>query len=756
MVWQKGGNRTLMESARCMIEEAKVDRTFWGFAVAAAAHIHNRLPSRAHQDMAPLKHWTGNRPNLEHLRIFGSTTYTLIPEAKRQKLDSRSAKCILLGYDEEAGSKVYRLYNPATKRVLSSRDVIINELPGEEKVSHGQDRKRGSEVEYSLPEEKEKESGEQTFERSLEPIAPLQQSPEEPNPEEFGGDVIVVRPPANIVAPRSDTVSESGLRRSERQRHQGEPSGRAMVANIEEPQTLDEALARDDRNLWYEAWESEVDSLVRNETWVLTALPKGRETIGCRWLFKRKEDGRYKVRLVAKGYSQKPGLDYTETFAPVAKFNSLRSLLALVCENDWELEGMDVKTAFLHSQLEEKVFMQIPEGLHTEVAHRMSEPRMVCELRKSIYGLKQSPRTWYEKINKFFLDHGFTRSEQDHNVYIHKAFSLILLLYVDDLVLTSPSLRDIAWIQELLHAEFEMTDLGPLTSFLGMEIRRNRPTRILHLSQRRYIETILERHGMSESAPVNTPADPHIRLLKTPAEHQADPANQQRYQSAVGSLMYAMVGTRPDLAFAVSAVSQHSTNPGATHWTAVRRIFRYLAGTRALGLIYGTGYCGGYTDADWGAGEDRRSVGGYVFMVNGSAVSRVSKKQQSVVLSSTEAEYMALTQGVNEALWLGKLLADLGALKHQKEIKQVQCDNQGAIALTKNPEYHARSKHIDIQFHFIRQHVETGAIELRYCPTHQMTADIFTKPLPRTQFEKHVVGLGLGYSPVDGEASFRN
>jgi len=143
-------------------------------------------------------------------------------------------------------------------------------------------------------------------------------------------------------------------------------------------------------------------------------------------------------------------------------------------------------------------------------------------------------------------------------------------------------------------------------------------------------------------------------------------------------------------------------------------------------------------------------------MVNGSAVSRVSKKQQSVVLSSTEAEYMALTQGVNEALWLGKLLADLGALKHQKEIKQVQCDNQGAIALTKNPEYHARSKHIDIQFHFIRQHVETGAIELRYCPTHQMTADIFTKPLPRTQFEKHVVGLGLGYSPVDGEASFRN
>jgi len=323
----------------------------------------------------------------------------------------------------------------------------------------------------------------------------------------------------------------------------------------------------------------------------------------------------------------------------------------------------------------------------------------------------------------------------------------MLLLYVDDLVITSPNLHDISWIQNLLHMECEMTDLGPLTTFLGIEIRRCRRSRSLHLSQTKYVKTILQRHSMTTCAPIRTPADPYVRLLKSPPDHLADPMNQQRYQSAVGSLMYAMVASRPDIAFAVSVVSQHSTNPGPPDWTAIRRIFRYLAGTQTWGLMYGAGNCGGFTDADWGSGEDRRSVSGYVFMINGAAVSWASKKQPSVALSSTEAEYVALTQGVKQSVWLGELLQDLGALNHQHEIRLLHCDNPGAIALTKNPEYHARTKHIDIQYHFIRQDVEAGAIQLTYCPTHEMTADIFTKPLPRPQFQKHVLGLGVADLP---------
>lgn len=212
--------------------------------------------------------------------------------------------------------------------------------------------------------------------------------------------------------------------------------------------------------------------------------------------------------------------------------------------------------------------------------------------------------------------------------------------------------------------------------------------------------------------------------------------------------MYAMIGTRPDIAYAVSAVSQYSTNSGPSHWTAVRRIFRYLSGTKTVGLVYGGGNCCGYTDADWGGSEDRKSIGGYVFMINSGAVSWGSRKQSSVALSSTEAEYMSLTQGVKESLWLGELLWDLGATQYREEIRRIECDNQGAIALTRNPAYHARTKHIDIQYHFIRHHVESGTIQLTYCPTHEMTADIFTKPVPRPQFEKHFFGLGLAKAPT--------
>jgi len=250
-----------------------------------------------------------------------------------------------------------------------------------------------------------------------------------------------------------------------------------------------------------------------------------------------------------------------------------------------------------------------------------------------------------------------------------------------------------------------MTDLGPLKTFLRIEIRRSRRNRCLHLSQARYINMILERHGRTDSAPISTPADPHVRLLKSSPEQQADANNPQRYQSAVGLLMYAMVGSTPDIAFPVLAVSQHSTNPGPSHWTAIRRIFRYLARTQTWGLNYQVGHCGGYTDADWGGGEDRRLISGYAFMVNGAVVAWASKKQPSIALSSTEGESIALTQGVKESLWLGGLRQDHGALNHQHQVKILNCDNQGAIALTKNPKYHARTKHIDIQFHFIRQNI---------------------------------------------------
>ena len=412
---------------------------------------------------------------------------------------------------------------------------------------------------------------------------------------------------------------------------------------------------------------------------------------------------------------------------------------------------MDVKTAFLNSELEETVYMEVPEGVSIptkKVTPHYQQP-IACRLLKSIYGLKQSPRAWYGRIDSFFRLNNFIRSNSDHSLFINYERQVILLLYVDDLVLAAPTSSQIDWIRFKLHQEFEMTDLGELKNFLGLEINRYRPQRILHLSQTKYIRKILANHGMTGCVPSTTPADPHVRLEKSQQDFEASEMDKKKYQSAVGSLMYAMLGTRPDIAYAVSKVSQYSTNPNATHWTAVKRIFRYLAGTPGRGLYYGgqgsgSGFTGlGFTDADWGGSDDRRSIGGYTFLLNGSAISWNSKKQSTVALSSTEAEYMALTQAVKESIWLQALLLDLGAQKHLEEIRNIYIDNQGAIALARNPEYHARTKHIDIQYHFVRQHIEAKKITLTHCPTSEMTADIFTKALPQVAFIKHNLGLGL-------------
>src|SRR5205807_9116357 len=374
----------------------------------------------------------------------------------------------------------------------------------------------------------------------------------------------------------------------------------------------------------------ELSSLRKNETWVVEELPDDRTAIGCRWLFKKKDDGRYKVRLVAKGYGQKLGVDYQEMFAPVAKFTTIRLLLALSCESNWDIQGMDVKTAFLNSELEETVYMEIPEGLLIPTAKESREygRPTACRLLKSIYGLKQSPRAWYGRIYNFFIANGFRRSEFDHSLFINYERQVILLLYVDDLVLAAPSQDQIGWIRRRLHAEFEMTDLGELRTFLGLEIKRNRTLRTLHLSQSKYIEKILEAHGMRHCNPATTPADPHVQLEKSSEDFVASAEDKKDYQSAVGSLMYAMLGSRPDISYAVSKVSQYSTNPNATHWAAVKRIFRYLAGTSTRGLLYqGQGTGKGYSDADWGSADDRKSIGGCTCLLNGAAICWNSNQQ---------------------------------------------------------------------------------------------------------------------------------
>eukprot|EP00253_Pinus_taeda_P032276 PITA_32276 len=413
--------------------------------------------------------------------------------------------------------------------------------------------------------------------------------------------------------------------------------------------------------------KDEMLALSKNGTWDLVELPKDRKTVGCKWVFKLKRgvddtEDRYKVRLVAKGFSQKAGIDFHEIFSPVVKIVSIRIVLALVALLDLELHQLDVKTAFLHGDLDEEIYMEQPEGF---VQHR--NKKFVCRLKKSLYGLKQSPRQWYKKFDSFTLSQNYIRSEYDHCVYFKKLSNcmfIILVLYVYDMLLASKSIVEINKLKAQMARTFDMKDLGAARQIFGMEIFRDRSNGKLWLSQQKYIEKILLRFGMNNVKPMSVPLASHFKLsysLCRNTDEEKEYMSRIMYANVVGCLMYAMVCTRPDISHAVGVVSRYMANPG---------------------------------DLD-----KRRSTSGYVFTLAGGAISWMSKLQNIVALSTTEAEYIAASHACKEAIWLKGLFGEFGRL--QDNIK-LFCDSQSAIHLAKNLAYHSKSKHIPIKYHFVR------------------------------------------------------
>ena len=503
-----------------------------------------------------------------------------------------------------------------------------------------------------------------------------------------------------------------------------------------EPDSFKAAMSSSEAEDWHTAMQQEIDSLHRNNTWELVPLPPGRKPIQSRWVYRLKmnADGsinRFKARHVAKGYTQKEGIDYDETFAPVARFSSLRAVIALAAAENLELHQMDVDTAFLYGELKEEIYVTQPEGFINPL-----HPNHVCRLKKSLYGLKQAPRVWFETIDSFLKEHGFYKVHADPCIYIFITSSgkAIIFLYVDDLLIAA-TFCFLDPIKLLLNQRFRMKDLGEAKSLLNIEIIRDRKKGQIILRQSGYIKSILSYFNMSDCKPISTPMEVKSSLpslLETPAT-----ASNIPYRQAIGKLIYAASGTRPDIAFATSILSRHLQAFNHQHWDAVKRILRYLQGTIHYGLVFSSGGSNplileGYSDADW-AGDvlDRKSTSAYLFMLGGAPISWMSKKQATIALSSTEAEYLATTQAAKEALWLRSLLADLG--HPQQQPTTIHEDNQGCIALSKNPVFHARTKHLDVQAHFIRHQVKANQVTLEYCPTQDMVADFLTKPLHQPQ-----------------------
>ena len=491
---------------------------------------------------------------------------------------------------------------------------------------------------------------------------------------------------------------------------------------------------------WEKAIREEYDSIIKNRTWTLVPRPANRNIVSCKWVFKHKldENGRiirWKARLVARGFTQVYGMDYLDTFAPVAKMASLRILFAVAAEEDLEIQQMDVITAFLGGNLEEEIFMEQPEGF------MIGNGDMVCLLGKSLYGLKQSARIWNIRIHRYLKAIGFTQSQSDHCVYINNTTGIILAMWVDDLIIFGKDMSTIDELKQQLRSEFEMKDLGDLKYFLGVHVTRNRQNRQLTIDQTTYIQMLLEKFDMQNCNAVSTPFAIGTKLKQ--ASDGDILVDQREYQSIVGSLMYAMLCTRPDLAFAISQLSQFNSKPTSGHYAAAKHVLRYLKGTSNLTITYGKDIMmlELYSDSDYASNEDRKSISGYIGMLCGGAISWQSKKQPTVALSTTEAEYMALVQATKESIWIQRLLRELG--RTTEDHKVIYGDNQGSIALANNPQYHARTKHIDIQYHFIRECVENGQIQLEYCPTEDMIADGLTKALTKDKHWKLARKMGL-------------
>lgn len=497
--------------------------------------------------------------------------------------------------------------------------------------------------------------------------------------------------------------------------------------------------------------QSELNSLSTNKVWTLTDLPKGKKAVGSRWVFKTKTgaDGsitRYKARLVARGFSQRYGSDYDETFSPVVRGESVRALLALATQNNMYLHQMDVETAFLNGKLEEEVYMEQPNRHETKGRETQG-----CKLHKSIYGLKQSPRCWNHVLDDHLKKMEFNQTSSDPCVYVStRNIGLIIAVYVDDLVLAGKCVSKFAETKEGLSARFKMKDLGRLHHFLGIEIVQNIEKGKVWFGQPTYTRKLLDKFGMRDSKPVSTASDSESKLVKKTDEEED--LDQKLYQAAVGGLLYLSTKTRPDISFAVGNAARFCSNPSRAHWTAVKRIMRYLRGTQDLGLMYcreeSIFSCTGYSDADWGGSlDDSKSTSGYVFKSSGAAISWKSQKQTCVALSTAESEYVALSAASQEALWLKRLIGEItGEDTRPMELME---DNQSAICMATNPVFHGRTKHVELKYHFVRDQVTQGHIKLTYCPSERMVADILTKSLPATKFKNLRDCLGITKYPEE-------
>jgi hypothetical protein len=531
-----------------------------------------------------------------------------------------------------------------------------------------------------------------------------------------------------------------------------------LDTKLVEPTSWKQAMQTDQAALWQAAADAEMAGCEKMKVWELvprSSVPKEHNVIACKWVFKVKTDSsgavdRYKARITPKGFQQREGINFFETFAATGKYKSLRLGLMLTAACGHILEQLDVPQAFLNADIEEEVYMELPEG------YRKGKEHLVCRLLKALYGLKQAPRNWYLLIRKFVhAELGFRATVSDPCLFFLRSKTgrlMLLFLFVDDFQVSYHPEDKAEWcaLKAKLVERFGTKDLGESTWILGMRITRDLKARTITLDQEQHITKALRRFGMDQCKPVSTPGVPGGASAEAQAvDASSEPVDLQLYQEMVGTLMYSAVSCRPDIAHAVQKLSQALQAPTQQDMVAAKRVLRYLAGAKDIGLVFGS-RCGqlldtrgrncfrlevcAFADADWANDKaDRKSITGWVAKVNGDPISWASKKQRTVAQSTCEAELYAEAAAMQEVLWLRGLLKELGL--HMQTGSLVYGDNQSTLAISKNGIKGERTKHVDVKYHFITETVERGDVVLKWIPTTEQQADIFTKALAAPAFE---------------------
>jgi hypothetical protein len=739
-------NRRLLNIMRAMMADQEVSHGFWPEALDTAAYLHNRTCS-SRNDKTPLERLTGLKPDLSHLRVWGCKVGVHIPlELQENKLDGVSEVGRLVGYDP-FNPKAYKVWvNGAVK---TRSDVVFDERPVPKR----------EELHFNSPATDEGSDRLKTQPAPLSPSLPQAQAPPLQTAaatrsrravfnKDYKTNQAKATPGALLLSNKFEALanlSEESLSYDDMpelvdddEDDHGCDGVEELLAATEigdpdEPKTFQEAISGPFKKEWMKSIQEELDGIEEKGTWQevpAETMSPGQRPLGSKWVFKVKrgpsgEITRFKSRLVVKGYMQKAGIDYQEIFSPVGSATAFRVLVGLAAQRGWKIHQIDFKQAFLNGVLQEEVYLQPPEGVPIH-----GEGKVVLKLVKALYGLKQAPKEWHDLLKGSLLGMGFTQSQADPGVFMRG--DIILLLYVDDQLIFGKEEAEIqSTIQEIGKA-FEITDMGPATFFLGVDILRS--GRSITLSQKRYTAQLLEQY--------------HLELAKlkrdssTPSERPTAESgfsvsiDQGKYASLVGALLYLAVWTRPDISYAVGKLTRCIAAPTAQNWIEAVRVLRYLRSTPEDGITFsGVGDVIGYCDADYASEPSRKSISGMVFLFGGGAVSWKSKQQPTIALSTCEAEFMAMNLACREALWLRKLLPELGVSLGGAPV-EILNDNVGALELSKNPILSNRSKHIDVIHMFARERVERKEVSFLFVPSEENLADMFTKSVPPSVFGK--------------------